>query len=234
MGRVPAVGRGCLGTMKSARGHGSGAFAYTLTEVLVVCAIIGILASMLMPSVTRTLQNGRRTRCAGGLRQVALIMSAYAHEHLDRYPQALAKADGGAQEDNGIVPVSEGVMALHPGVFHAMADDFKTPQVLVCPVTKFWLHRVRDLAVTNMSYAINLHAEAGDASVPLMSDSTLSTRWRELGEFPRHGTNVEYRFTFERHQGLGNVVYGDCHVESRKRFTAERPARGPVRRRPGY
>ncbi len=220
--------------MKAARGHGAGAWAYTLTEVLVVCAIIGILASMLMPSVTRTLQNGRRTRCAGGLRQVALIMSAYAHDHFNRYPQALPKADGGAQEDNGIVPVSEGVMALHPGVFHAMADDFKTPQVLVCPVTKFWLHRVRDLAVTNISYAINLHAEPGDAAVPLMSDSTLSTRWKELREFPRHGTNVEFRFTFERHQGLGNVVYGDCHVESRKKFTVERPAQGPARRRPGY
>jgi prepilin-type N-terminal cleavage/methylation domain-containing protein/prepilin-type processing-associated H-X9-DG protein len=220
--------------MKAASGRWTAGQAYTLTEVLVVCAIIGILASMLMPSVTRTIQNGRRTRCSGGLRQVALIMSAYAHEHFDRYPQAVPKADGGAQEDNGVVPVSEGVMALHPGVFHAMANDFKSPQILVCPVTKYWLPRVRDLAVSNISYAINLHAEAGVPSVPLLADSTLSTRWKELRDIPRHGTNVEFRFTFERHQGLGNVVYGDCHVESRKKFTAERPAQGPARRRPPY
>ena len=208
--------------------------AYTLTEVLVVCAIIGILASMLLPSVTRTIQNGRRTRCAGGLRQVSLIMSAYAHDHFNRYPQAVPRADGGAQEDNALVPVAEGVMALHPGAFHAMADDFKTPQVLVCPVTKFWLPRVRDLGMTNISYALNLHAEAGEASVPLLSDASLSTRWKELKEFPRYGTNVEFRFTFERHQALGNVAYGDCHVESRKKFQAERPAQGPrwIRPRP--
>ena len=220
--------------MKPTRHGCEEAGAYTLTEVLVVCAIIGILASMLMPSVTRTIQNGRRTRCAGGLRQVALIMSAYAHDHFNRYPQSVAKADGGAQDDNGIVPVAEGIMALHPGVFHAMADDFKTPQVLVCPVSKYWLNRVRDLGMSNISYAINLHAQAGESSVPLMSDATLSTRWKELKEFPRFGTNVEFRFTFERHQGLGNIVYGDCHVESRKKFAAERPAQGPVWRRSVY
>ena len=197
-----------------------------------VCAIIGILASMLMPSVTRALQNGRRARCAGGLRQVALIMGSYAHEHFNRYPQAVARADGGAQEDTSDVPVAEGIMALHPPAFHAMADDFKTPQVLVCPVTKFWLPRVRDLGVTNMSYALNLHAQAGESGVPLMSDATLSVRWKEWKDVPRHGTNVEFRFTFERHQGLGNVVFGDSHVESRKKFSAERPSRLPAWRRP--
>jgi prepilin-type N-terminal cleavage/methylation domain-containing protein/prepilin-type processing-associated H-X9-DG protein len=211
-----------------------GTSAYTLTEVLVVCAIIGILASMLMPSVTRTIQNGRRARCAGGLRQVAIIMSAYAHDHFNHYPQSVPRADGGAQEDNAIVPVSHGIMALHPGAFHVMADDFKTPQVLVCPVTKFWLPRVRDLGMTNISYALNLHAQHGESSVPLLSDSTLSTTWKELKEFPRHGTNIEFRFTFERHQGLGNVAYGDSHVESRKKFQAERPARAPASLRPRH
>jgi prepilin-type N-terminal cleavage/methylation domain-containing protein/prepilin-type processing-associated H-X9-DG protein len=204
--------------------------AYTLVEVLVVCSIIGILASMLLPAVTKTIHNGKRTRCAGSQRQVALIMSAYAHDHFDHYPQSVPRASGGVQEENREVPVGEGILALHPGVFRVMADDFKTPQILVCPVTKFWVSRVKDIAVTNLSFAVNLYAEAGEPAVPLLMDSNVSMYWRELKEFPRYATNIEAKFTFERHQAIGNVAFGDCHVESLKKVKLSRPNLGPVRR----
>ena len=205
---------------------------YTLTEVLVVCAIIGILASMMIPSVTKVIQNGRRTRCTGNLRQVSIILHSYANEHFDRYPHQVSRAQGGDQEDNEVVPVVEGVLALHPGVFKVMAGDFRTPQVLVCPVTKFWIPRVQDAAVTNTSYAVNLHARHGEATVPLLADANLPRQWKELRSFPKTAATVDLGFTFERHQGLCNISFGDSHVESRKRISIERPAEGPVRRVP--
>jgi prepilin-type N-terminal cleavage/methylation domain-containing protein/prepilin-type processing-associated H-X9-DG protein len=199
--------------------------AYTLTEVLVVCAIIGILASMLMPSVTRTIQNGKRTRCSGSLRQVGLVMAAFAHDHQDRYPQAVPRALGGVMEENAEVPVAHGVMALHPGVFQVLAKDFKTLQVLVCPSTRFWISRPDTIAVTNLSYSVNLHAEAGASQSVVATDSNLAVRWQELGSFPRYATNVSVRFTFERHEARCNAVYGDGHAESQKSLNLERPAR---------
>ena len=205
--------------------------AYTLTEVLVVCAIIAILASMLMPSVTRTIQNGKRTRCSGSLRQVGLVMAAFAHDHGDRYPQAVSRANGGVAEENAEVPVAHGVMALHPGVFRVLANDFKTLQVLVCPSTKFWISRPTNIAVTNLSYSINLHAEAGSSGTVLASDSNLAVRWQELASFPRTATNVTVGFTFERHESRCNAVFGDGHAESIKRLNLERPAR-PLTRPP--
>lgn len=202
---------------------------YTLTEVLVVCAIIGILSSMMVPSVTKAIQNGRRTRCAGNLRQVSLLLHSYANDHLDRYPQQVSRAEGGVREDNDVVPVAEGVLALHPAVFKVMAGDFRTPQVLMCPATKFSIQRVKDAAVSNCSYAVNLYAKHGESLVPVIADANVAKQWKELKDFPRTAAQVEMGFTFDRHQGLCNVAFGDCHVVAQKRLKIDRPAEGPQR-----
>ena len=209
--------------------RGRASAAYTLTEVLVVCAIIGILSSMMVPSITKAIHNARRARCAGNLRQISLVLHSYANEHFDRYPQQVARAEGGVREDNDSVPVVEGVLALHPGVFKVMAGDFKTAQVLVCPATKFWIARVQDAAVSNSSYAVNLHARHGESLVPLIADANVAKQWKELKDFPRTAAQVEMGFTFDRHQALCNVAFGDSHVEGLKRLKIERPAEGPQR-----
>jgi len=219
----------CSGWGMKLSGAGAGRAGYTLTEVLVVCAIIGILASMMVPAVTKTIHNGRRVRCAGNLRQVSLVMHGYAQDHFDRYPHQVSRSEGGVREENNEVPVIEGVLALHPGVFRAMSGEFKTAQVLICPTTKFWLNRVQDSAVTNTSYAVNLFAKHGETTVPLLTDANISKQWRELREFPKTAAEVDVGYTFERHQALCNISYGDSHVESKKRLRIERPAEGPSR-----
>jgi prepilin-type processing-associated H-X9-DG protein len=101
--------------------------------------------------------------------------------------------------------------------------------VLICPTTKFWLNRVQDSAVTNTSYAVNLFAKHGETTVPLLTDANISKQWRELREFPKTAAEVDVGYTFERHQALCNISYGDSHVESKKRLRIERPAEGPSR-----
>jgi prepilin-type N-terminal cleavage/methylation domain-containing protein/prepilin-type processing-associated H-X9-DG protein len=60
--------------------------AFTLIELLVVIAIIGILASMLLPSLASAKEAGRRVSCLNSMRQLGLAAMMYADEHEGRLP----------------------------------------------------------------------------------------------------------------------------------------------------
>lgn len=59
---------------------------FTLVELLVVVAIVSILASMLLPAVSRAKAKGQQIFCANNIRQLATACAAYAHENGDRMP----------------------------------------------------------------------------------------------------------------------------------------------------
>ena len=58
---------------------------FTLIELLVVIAIIGILAAMLLPTLTKGKQAAQSAACKNHLHQIGLAMSMYVQD-LNRYP----------------------------------------------------------------------------------------------------------------------------------------------------
>jgi prepilin-type N-terminal cleavage/methylation domain-containing protein len=89
-------------TMKTARKSPNWMFrrpgAFTLIELLVVIAVIGILAGMLLPALSRAQESGRRISCVNNLRQLILSLRMYVDDndgrllpraHVRRWPARL-------------------------------------------------------------------------------------------------------------------------------------------------
>lgn len=59
---------------------------FTLIELLVVVAIIGILASLLLPSLSKAREKGKRAVCKSNLHQIGVAIHNYADSNNDKIP----------------------------------------------------------------------------------------------------------------------------------------------------
>jgi len=101
---------------------------FTLIELLVVIAIIGILASLLLPSMANARRKAKRVTCVSNLTQISKAFIGFANENKSRLPWQLTPRDAAS------IFSSDPSYNTSPGAMYAiMKDAIGAATVLVSP-----------------------------------------------------------------------------------------------------
>jgi len=169
--------------------------AFTLIELLVVVAIIALLISILLPSLSRAREQARRSVCASNLHQVGIAMPMYTEDNKDYYPSTPrgvsgVDADGHTIDYNMVWEYggAQGESWANRPVHKRVLNKYIYPEFFRCPSDKA-LPGTGDAAFgtlyrsTGTSYPLNGYNWDGFHDL-------MPTRMGRLGLLHRKSTDV--------------------------------------------
>jgi prepilin-type N-terminal cleavage/methylation domain-containing protein len=103
--------------------------AFTLVELLIVIAIIGVLVGLLMPTLGKARESARRATCLSNLRQVHQSFLLFAEEYDGRVP--IGYRIGKKQFNSMIYSSTSKKFCLFGALYQT--GKMKRPEVFFCP-----------------------------------------------------------------------------------------------------
>jgi prepilin-type processing-associated H-X9-DG protein/prepilin-type N-terminal cleavage/methylation domain-containing protein len=216
--------------------------AFTLVELLVVVAIIGVLVALLLPALQSARAAGRRAQCASNMRQIGLAIHQFADVHDGSFPYMYHERDKATSWIFTLAPHLEDVdeIRLCPDdlkriemekkdrrTSYALNGYLRKPteaERLVFPpeLLPDFVSKLHDLSETHktivlfeagVSRAMELRSDQVDA-IDLHFDHIHSWEWfTELYDPAARWERIQREVAVDRHGGgVANYLYADGHV----------------------
>jgi prepilin-type N-terminal cleavage/methylation domain-containing protein/prepilin-type processing-associated H-X9-DG protein len=190
--------------------------AFTLIELLCVMAVIGILASLLLPVVNRGRARAKIIGCINNLRQVGLAFQSFGHDHNGQFPMSVPANAGGSEEFTTTSYQLTGEFFFSFRHFQALSNDLGSPKLLACPAdTRLPAATFAYLNNKNLSYFVGLRADYAKPYSVLAGDRNLTNDYDRMPTVLRPQLNRGWRWTRELHEFKGNLLFADGHVEDK-------------------
>ena len=185
--------------------------AFTLIEILVVIAIIGILAAILFPVFARAREQARKTSCLSNLKQIGLGLAQYTQDYDERFPLGQSYVAG--------------VVDLY---WMELLDPYvKSTQIYACPSLSDGAVRVVGTKTWPLAYGCNLTLMQSNNASALASlnnaSETILISEKSANDWPAYPSSgsispawlpaVDARRVDPRHSGGSNFVFGDGHAK---------------------
>jgi prepilin-type N-terminal cleavage/methylation domain-containing protein len=137
---------------------------FTLIELLVVIAIIAILASLLLPALTKAKEQGTRVRCISNVKQILLSTQMYVTDNNDAMPYT-SWGSGAFNVPNWCYTRITGNTPDHTVEKGQLWTYHNTRQLYFCPLdrTNTLFFRQREMKVSSymMNGAISRYSDTG-------------------------------------------------------------------------
>lgn len=195
--------------------------AFTLIELLVVVAIIAILASMLLPALTKAREIAQRTKCMGQIQQAGMTCFFYADDWEGWFPRPWVLP-------NQYTPPPPGVPYETPDIGYAwgetliLAGYIPTWTLLHCPRAPQVANKHRHYGMRRAG-RINVETSIQGTwewyALSAIEDTSFHGTIADSADYTRSdwGENVSFdwlhRMIGLRHDGKANMWFLDGHSE---------------------